>query len=183
MLCTQAYSQSEWKIEKESQGIVVQTRITDLSPIKEFRASTTVGAPLAMLVAELNAVEEHPQWMADITYGERLQEMPEVLHYNVKTPFPLKDKYIVVDVSQQGDDSGHKIEMTTSEMAPNAIDGHERIPVVEGYWEFQKLDDSTTRVTYQFLSDPGLKMPDWLVNMFIVNGPYKTLKDLKKRLE
>ena len=174
---------TEWKVEKDHHDIVVETRVTELSPIKEFRATTTVEAPLSALVGVLDAVETHPEWMADIVYAERLQESPEVLHYNIDTPFPLKDRYIVVEVLKTSDDNSYRFEMSASEAEPTAIDDQERIPMVQGYWQFDRIDDNTTRVMYQFLSDPGINMPDWVVNMFIVGGPYKTLKNLRKMVE
>ena len=63
------------------------------------------------------------------------------------------------------------------------VDDHVHVPIVKGYWQFNMIDDSTTLVRYQFLSDPGLPMPDWLINMFIVKNPYKTLQNLRERLE
>ncbi len=176
-------AQTDWVIEKDQNGIVVETRVTDLTPIKEFRAKTTVKAPIETVVDALVTVEKHPDWMVDINHAERLNEDPEILHYNIDTPFPMKDRYIVVQVTTTHSDGSYRLEMESTEATPNKIDDHVHIPIVRGSWQFDQINDSTTAVQYQFLSDPGLKMPDWLVNMFIVNNPYKTLKNLKKLVE
>lgn len=178
-----ACAQTEWVVEKNNHGIVVETRITDLTPIKEFRAKTTVNAPMESVVDALVEVEKHPEWMVDIAHAERLNDDPEILHYNIDTPFPMKDRYIVVQVTTTRSDRSCRLEMESAEATPNEIDDHVHIPIVRGYWQFDEINDSTTAVQYQFLSDPGLKMPDWLVNMFIVNNPYKTLRNLKKLVE
>jgi len=176
-------AQTDWEIEKDNNGIIVETRVTDLTPIKEFRAKTTIKAPMEKVVATLQDIEHHPEWMIDISHAQRLSEAPEVLHYNIKTPFPMKDRYIVVDVVTTTEDSMVRLAMESSAATPTEIEDHVHIPIVRGYWQFEKIDAATTAVQYQFLSDPGLKMPDWLINMFIVNNPYKTLRNLKKRLE
>ncbi len=54
---------------------------------------------------------------------------------------------------------------------------------VAGYWQFTKVEDNITDVVYQFVSDPGGNIPDWLVNSFVVQSPYHTLENLRERLE
>ena len=112
MVCvTHLSSQTDWEIEKDQDNILIETRVTDLTPIKEFRATTTVKAPINDVVRALTEVEKHPEWMTDIEYAERISETPEVLHYNVKTPFPMKDRYIVVEVKTMSSDSSWRLEM------------------------------------------------------------------------
>ena len=175
--------ESEWKVEKEGRGITVETRITDKSPIKEFRASTVIESPLSDLMAQLKSLENHPEWMIDITHAENIADEGMVWLYKIKTPFPMKPRYIVVDVVEESDDAFYKVTMSSSEVVPEDVGNHEHIPIVEGYWHLTAIDANTTNVSYQFLSDPGLSMPDWLVNMFIVNNPYKTLKNLQDRMQ
>jgi hypothetical protein len=52
-----------------------------------------------------------------------------------------------------------------------------------GSWEFVKLSNGEIKVTYQFLADPGFNAPNWIIYLFIVDGPFKTLTNLKKSFE
>ena len=175
--------QTEWELEKSGNGIEIYTREVDEVEIKEFKASTTVNAPLEMLIAALDNIDEHPEWMSDITFARSLPDSPDITHYNIKLPFPFKNRYVVMINETESSSDYHRIEMWTSEIELDDVDDHVKIPYVKGYWLLTKVDDSTTDVVYQFVSDPGGKVPDWLVNAFVVQSPYKTLSKLKKRLE
>jgi hypothetical protein len=59
-------------------------------------------------------------------------------------------------------------------------DDYLRIEISQGSWIFKKIDDNRVEVIHQFMSDPGGNIPKWIVNMFIVSGPYKTLENLKE---
>lgn len=178
-----AKAQTDWELEKSDNGIEIYTREIPEVEIKEFKAKTVVEAPMDELIAALDNIDDHPEWMSDITFARTIPDSPHITHYNIKLPFPFKNRYVVMEnVAESGGDS-HRIEMWTSELELDDVDDHVRIPYVKGYWQFTKIDDSTTEVVYQFVSDPGGKVPDWLVNAFVVQSPYKTLTKLKKRLE
>lgn len=176
-------AQSEWKLEKSGNGINVYTRDTEETEIKEFKASVVISASLNDLIEALSAVDEHPDWMSDITYARTLPDNDEIMHYNIKLPFPFKNRYVVMESIGETNGDVHRIEMRTSDAEIEDTDNHIRIPYVKGYWQFTRIDDETTEVVYQFVSDPGGNVPDWLVNAFVVQSPYKTLTKLKKRLE
>jgi hypothetical protein len=57
------------------------------------------------------------------------------------------------------------------------------MPSGRGSWEFIPLGNGTTKVYHNFGGDPGGKIPAWIVNMFLVDGPYKTMIGLRKLVE
>ena len=54
-----------------------------------------------------------------------------------------------------------------------------RIRNAEGKWIFEDLKNGHIRVTYQFYGDPEGNIPSWIINLFIVDGPYDTLINLR----
>jgi hypothetical protein len=54
------------------------------------------------------------------------------------------------------------------------------MPVADGYWQLTELENGDIRVVLEQLSDPGGGIPAWLINMFIVQSPYKTLYNLRE---
>ncbi|MCW8804461.1 MAG: hypothetical protein OQK57_08695, partial [Ignavibacteriaceae bacterium] len=48
-----------------------------------------------------------------------------------------------------------------------------------GFWELEETEDNTIQITYQFLSDPGGKVPAWLSNSMVVSSPFQTLINLR----
>jgi hypothetical protein len=60
---------------------------------------------------------------------------------------------------------------------------HVRIPQARGRWELVQEDADTVRARFTFLADPGGKLPVWVVNLFVVDSPYKSLSQLRALLE
>ena len=54
-----------------------------------------------------------------------------------------------------------------------------RIRKAKGKWIFKKNDRKMVDITYQFYGDPEGNIPTAIINLFIVNGPYKTLLNIK----
>ena len=71
------------------------------------------------------------------------------------------------------------------EAVPNYIPGKEdfiRLKTAKGSWEITPLKDNKTQIKYQVMADPEGSLPPMIINMFIVDGPYTTLQNLKERI-
>ena len=80
-------------------------------------------------------------------------------------------------------DTQTKVFKATIISKPNYIpdkSGIVRIEEAKGIWKFTQKENGETKVLYQFLGDPGGNIPSWIINIFIVDGPYKTLMNLKQ---
>jgi hypothetical protein len=177
------WSQSEWKLEKSSHGITVHTRQVPETAIKEFRAETLIHSDFRELEEELRHTENHPDWMAGVESAEVLNAEPEILQYNMHLPFPFTDRYVVLKSKIVSGNRTCRVDLEYSNYPAHEIDGKVEIEYLKGYWLFTMVDENTTSVRYQFVSDPGGSLPDWLVNSFIVKNPYRTLNNLRERLE
>ena len=49
------------------------------------------------------------------------------------------------------------------------------MPYSNGLWIFNPVSKGVTEIIYQYQGDPGGSIPGWVANLFIVDGPYKTL--------
>jgi uncharacterized membrane protein len=176
-------SQSEWKLEKSGKGITVYTRQIPETSIKEFKAEITIKANIGDLEDALRHVEDHHEWMTSVESVAVLKDQPEILQYNMHLPFPFTDRYVVLESNIISKNGTCRVNLEYSEFPPGEIDDRVKIEFLKGYWLFTMIDNNTTSVIYQFVSDPGGSLPDWLVNSFIVKNPYATLGNLRKRLE
>ena len=52
--------------------------------------------------------------------------------------------------------------------------------LVQGKWEVETVDDKNVLVSYQFLADPEGSLPSWIINMFLVDDPFKTMQNLRE---
>ncbi len=175
--------QSEWKLEKSGKGINVYTRSIPETSIKEFKAEMLIKASMKDLEQALQQVEHHPEWMAGVEFTDILNIEPEILQYNLHLPFPFSDRYVVLSCKTQSDAGSYRLSLQHSDYPPGEVGDKVEIEFIKGYWLFTKVNEHTTSVVYQFVTDPGGSLPDWLVNSFIVRNPYKTLINLRERLE
>lgn len=177
-----SHAQSEWKLEKSGKGINVYTREIPETSIKEFRAEVEIKASIGELEEALSQVENHAEWMAGVESATVLNTEPEILQYNLHLPFPFSDRYVVVTSKTVSGEGSCRIIIERLDHPPINAEGDIEIEYLKGYWLFTKVDEQTTAVVYQFVSDPGGSLPDWLVNSFIVKNPYHTLANLREKL-
>lgn len=179
-------AQSEWKLAKSGDGIEIYTRNRAEDKIKEFRATTTVQQPLKRIENLLEDVEAYPTWQDNCEESEvieRIDNKTVIARYTSSTPFPFSDRDVVLKMTKQHQADGSMVFQI--ENAADAIEERDkfvRIPRAGGLWELEPNGDAETLVTYQFYADPGGNVPNWLVNMFIVQGPYNSFKQMKELL-
>ena len=72
--------------------------------------------------------------------------------------------------------------MAAPERTPE-VDGVVRITDFDVDTSYRDLGEGRTEVTYQLHSEPGGKVPDWLVNLFVDKGPVETMTRLRELVE
>ena len=170
-----------WELQKEAAGIKVYTREAEHSNIKEFKASSRINASLPVIFNILRAVDKYPRWIEDVQFAEIVNQGEQLLefYYQLKLPWPMKNRDIamVMQVTRHGDESATLTLTSKPDLVPEK-DGFIRMREVAGKWHLQAVDANRCEVTYQFLADPEGLLPAWVVNIFIVDGPFKTLQNL-----
>lgn len=177
---------AEWHLAKDQGGVKVYTRLIEGASIKEFKATTTVKSPMYKLVNLIDKVADYPDWQANIVSAKVIKQVNEnefYAHYTTDVPWPLTDRDLVVYSKKTIDSTG----VVTYEIkgAPHFITtktGFVRIKDSKGKWQFTPMKNGEIAVLHQFVGDPGGSIPDWLVNMFVVSGPHKTLMNLKSKV-
>jgi hypothetical protein len=186
VLPAQEDTTANWKLEKDKNGIKVFTRVAEGSKFKEYKSETEIEASPEKLLEILLDVEKYPEWMANVDVADILDQEGEENYYiysmvNVPWPFEDRDEVTLSEVSK---DSGSGTITIRIEILPDYIGetkGVVRIPSGKGLWVFKPLENGKTWVYHQFRGDPGGNIPAWIANMFMVDGPYKTMIGLQER--
>jgi hypothetical protein len=98
-------------------------------------------------------------------------------------PIGFKNRDIVLNNTVQKVSANKtKIKLSALPKAYPVQNKFVRIDNASGFWLLCENNGKTT-VTYQFFTDPKANFPDWVINLFIVDGPYKTLLNLKKKVK
>jgi hypothetical protein len=183
-LSAQTRENDGWKLAKDKQGIKIYTRSLEGSKLKEFKAYTELNTSIEILAEVLMDVEHYTDWTENIKHSKLLKEISDkeiIIYSELKVPWPF-DNRDVVDRTQiywSVNKDSFTLEIKS---IPDYIQEKEeivRMPLADGGWEIYRKGNDKISVAYHFAADPGGRIPSWLVNMFIVDGPYKTLNNLK----
>lgn len=178
------YSQNDWILKKDANNIKIYTRISKESNIKEFKAITTVKTPVSNLVAVLNDVESYPLWMSDVKTVKTLKQVnnkERYDYYEASLPWPFKNRDIVLHhlLTEDFNTGVVEISLTGKPDYISQKSGIVRVLSENGIWRFTPKENGATEILYQVFANPGGELPVWLINMFVVEGPYSTLNKLK----
>ncbi len=176
---------AEWVLQKNESGIQVYTKIVEGERLKAFRAVATFSASPEEVLAIVMDADQASAWQDRVTEGKLIKKINETSYISyclIDVPWPLDDRDIVirVDVTRQGDNI-----ICTMTNAPDAYPRKAsvvRMPRYEGKWVLEKLPNGGTRATSEGLSSPGGSIPDWLANSEVVDSPFNTMQNLRKRL-
>ena len=177
----------EWELSKDKNGIKVYTRQYEGSKIKEFKALTTVRSKMGALESLIDKVSEYPDWQANVSSAKLLDQVnqnEQYIYTTTNVPWPATDRDIVLHSEKTVSEEGVVTYNIVS--SPSYIEADEdflRITDAEGVWQFIPNEKGEIEVVHQFYGDPGGSLPNWIINMFIVDGPYDTLTNLKARVE
>lgn len=178
---------TEWEIAKDKDGIKVYARQAEGEKIKEFKAVMKVKTTLNKIEQIIDNINSYASWQANVTTSKSLLEegnTEQYIYYTSELPWPVDDRDIVLHSVKTKNDNLLKYELSASPNYTDKNDDFLRITNSKGSWIFTSNNtDKMVVVTYQFFGDPGGNMPNWLINMFIVDGPFETLKNLRKKLE
>lgn len=183
----QPAGEDNWELGKEKDGITVYTRVMEGKKLKEYMAVCEVDATPEQLVDILYDIENYVNWMDNVKEAELIETDGENIFYvysQVKVPFPF-DNRDQVTKSVIVDDSLSDKKTIEVEIIPGYIPekkGVVRVPFGEGLWEFIPLENGKTKINHRFGAEPGGSIPAWVVNMFLVDSPIKTMEGLKEQV-
>ncbi|WP_210448663.1 START domain-containing protein [Vibrio crassostreae] len=180
---------NEWKLVRDKQGIEVYNRKIEGNDFKEFRAEADIQANLTSIIALFTDTSVGTQWVENIDKMEEIERFSEahtVTKTYTKAPWPVSDREAIVENFIEQDPDTLTV-MITQHGRPNYQPNEDkrivRVAHLESRWILTPLDNNTTHISYQVLSDPGGSIPSWLINMVAVSQPYKTLLGLSEMLD
>lgn len=182
LVTTQLVAQ-DWKVVKEQEDIQVFTRKTDDSKHKEVKILARVKATMNELVAALEDVDKHKDWVP-YTIDSYIVDKQEVdkFHYYVSSdfPFPAKDRDVVI-FYERSQDPSTQVVITQSQARPNFLtenDDFVRVPLFNSTYVLTPADNGFIDIEYNLKVSPGGSIPAWIINLGVTKGPIKTMKSL-----
>lgn len=167
-LLAQRDADKGWRTVGVTKGVTVSTRKVPDSAVDEVRAVGQIDAPPATVLAVLADVDAYEQTMP-YTVESRLlkREGNEVWAYSVVDP-PLaspRDYCVKITLLRLPDDAFGTKWVPANEMAPPLREGVVRVEKNSGSWTLEPTNGGvSTYATYRLHTDPGGKVPKWVIN-------------------
>ncbi|MFE8071087.1 START domain-containing protein [Marinobacteraceae bacterium S3BR75-40.1] len=177
-----------WEPARQEEGISAWTCDLPESDYDAIRLETIVDRSPAWLLTLNTRAEELADWMASFKNVDVIQQAAwydYFLHIRYAFPFPYEDRDSVTHSWAMRDPQSGRVRLqfeAAADMIPPEPD-HVRMPTLRGAWTFTPLDDGRTRVVYESVLDPGGQGPAWVVNMFGLDVPFKTMVALRARTD
>ena len=179
-------AQSEWKLERNKEGIKIYSSAYPDSEIKSLKVECTVESTLSQLAAVMLDIKNQDEWFYH-TKSRVLKEVSQTeLYYyaELSFPFPISDRDFIEHIVLSQDTITRALTMTVQNL-PDFIPpqkGFVRIIHSECKWVVTPLAKKLLRVEFTLFADPAGSIPVWLVNAMSYYGPFETFKKLKSQL-
>ena len=182
-----SFSQYNWKLEKDKDGIKVFTSNVAQSSFKAVKVECNFSGNYAKLIAVLSNVSQFKEWVFHNKSAVLLkQTSPHDLIYYAETsmPFPLSNRDVVIHLNIRTDSLPKFLLISGTHvtgMVPN-IPTKVRVPKFASIWKITMPSATTLHIEYVVELDPGGSIPTWAVNMMAEKGPFGSFSKLGERL-
>ncbi|MDB5227698.1 MAG: hypothetical protein JWN78_1891 [Bacteroidota bacterium] len=185
----QAAAESNWKLEKDKDGIKVWTRKPANATLKEYKATTIIETTTSKLISFFKNYTLFDKWMYKVDEGsvklvKKNDDNDYYILMTMSAPFIKSRESITHFVFNKPDPKG--IIVVNLDAAPDLLplnDKYIRIPRMKAYWKFVPLPNGKVEVTHQALSSTGGSLPEAIANLGIVDAPYSMLEKLKELIK
>ncbi len=176
--------QRNWEKIVSSHGIEIFTRDQLESQYKEIKATLELDCSLNTFVGVITDYPNYKNWIyatgsSDLI--EKVSDLEYTMHQMIKTPWPTDNRDVCMRVKiSQDETSGKVVIVNKSEpkLRPESK-GVVRVKRSDIRWEVVPHAKNKLKCTYYLNTEPGGSVPAWLINLFIAEGPYQSLYNLK----
>ncbi|MEM7550154.1 MAG: SRPBCC family protein [Bacteroidota bacterium] len=173
-----------WKQAKQKDGIAVWTKDSSEIDAKAFLAKTTINASQSDILKVLLEPSNYPEWLERCKKVEIIEQngdSSQTVYMKIGIPWPFQDRDMVQSLELSSSKEISVIEMINKPDAVEEKRGLVRLQNTGGQWKLKTIG-TKTEIQFTFWLDPGGLIPSMLANIFLVNGPYKNLLNLRQRV-
>lgn len=187
-LCATALAtEPGWEKERTQDGLTVYTKAREGRALPLVKAEGLIPENMYEILAVLNDVERHTQWMAKMresTLVSRRDDFNLRLYQIFDAPWPVTDRDAVLLVHVEYDRERQRIgvhfrNVRTHPHAPGLV----RLPQLDIMVRLRFAGPHKTWVRYQMDVDPGGQIPNWVMRWILRRLPFRTLEKLRKQVQ
>ncbi len=188
ILSTTANAQQAWELRRDEDGIKIYSRRVSGSKTIELRLLTQYNATSQQLINTLLDISNYSNWI----YGNRkagvikkVSDHDIIYFTEAHLPWPIADRDLVTEliINQATQTAPLTIQAKSVQGILPPKPHFIRVPYSMATWHVMPDGANKINVDYTFAIDPGGSIPNWLVNMTIASGPYKSFVKLRDILK
>lgn len=171
-----------WKLRKDENGIKVYTKEKEDSHIYMYKVVTEISKEPEVVYRQAIDFRENLQYMKSvdsIRFLEHQKDRRYINYMRLKMPWPVKNREMVTEMLVTEDQDGIYIE---SNDLPEYLSKNSRTVRIEDFnekWIIKEgLNPNESHVTVTGWVDVGGSVPVWVVNLFIVNTPFRFMSGI-----
>ncbi|MGB1269009.1 MAG: START domain-containing protein [Flavobacteriaceae bacterium] len=177
-----SFSQEQWVLKEQEDGIRVYTRKTRKSSVKEFKAITVFQASIQSVIDKITDAEGLKHWNYKTTESrliERVSDKEFIIYMYNNFPWPVKDRDHISKLTlSKIDSSSVRIDISSLPNRLPKIEGVIRIEEFSGYWLIEKTVNGI-QVTQQMYGEPKGRVPSLIINATLAKAPLYSFKRLR----
>ena len=188
LLSTNAFSQNDWALKSDKEGIKVYTKDLDNSPFKAVKTVCTIDASLTKLTAVLLDINSSIDWVY-ATKSCRVLKQPspsELFYYSeVTVPWPVNNRDFIIRL-KVWQDAKTKVVTVEGENKPALLPEKKNVVRIQqcySKWIIVPQPNGQVKIEYVLQVDPGGMVPAWLINLFATKGPLESFKNLRMQVK
>jgi hypothetical protein len=182
------FSQYNWKLTKNSEGISVYQSPVKNSNYKSIKVECTLQGNYAKLISILSNVAQYKNWVYNNKTATLLKTVsPTEFYYYSETtlPWPMSNRDVVMHTRITKDSLNRFLKITSSNHSGLVAEKPGKVRVTQSNvsWYATMPSANTLHIVYIFQADPGGSIPAWVVNSFADKGPFESFKKLGQLLK
>jgi hypothetical protein len=181
-----AYSGAAQKPVKDKDGIKVYTVDRDGYSIKGYKVELIMEAEAARIRDFMMDFDNYTKWAYNHEASKTLVPLKNgaaVSYRKIGVPWPLDDREMICQVTlKNGANGSFSVRITPSAHPYPSTKGLVRMTRFDEVYFITPLGGGKCKVLVEGVADPGGSVPGWLVDMFITEGPYESMKAMREAL-
>jgi hypothetical protein len=179
----------EWKLKKDSNGIMVFTRDMQGSKFIEFKATMVVESSMTTILKLMEDIKSYSQWFKTVKESRILKKTGTsemVLYQLTDIPFPAYNRDSILKITAASDPKTGIVSLQLTSLWDYLPENKRivRVKKVSGSWTFiPDREKGTVTIIYQMHSDPGGELPQVIVNSTVVKRSFNVLKNMREMLK
>jgi len=177
-----------WELIETRDHIKIYKHPWPYKEIETYKVDTIIAAPRADILSFITNIDAYSEWIPNFKTARtlRITKQKTIIYYMaIDLPWPASDRDWVneLTVIQNKNNSSVTITfMAYDHFFPKQTD-YIRVTDHLASWTLISIDENQTRSIWQWYTDPGGRLPDWLINWASRSQVIESLHKIKKRLE